>query len=63
MPASIATAADVDAFDSPFLLDWTDHPSEGPLTHLACLVNRQLARYLFDEATIEIDIGGPQMSI
>jgi len=61
---SIQTAPSADDFgDHYYVADWTEPPQTGPLTHLPCNVDRQLARWLYDEATIEIDIDGPPASI
>lgn len=60
---AINPALDADSFDDPFILDWTEHPQQGPLSNLACAVDGGLASYRFDEATVEIDIAGPAASI
>lgn len=46
-----------------YVVDWTLPPQAGPLTQLPMAVGRSLARWLYDEASIEIDIAGPAVTI
>lgn len=57
--ASITPVFDGSAFDDPYYLDWTAHPQRAAWRRPRD-VDRATARYLFDVATIEIDIAGPK---
>lgn len=60
---SIQAAQTADDFGDYYVNDWTEPPQAGPLVNLPCGVDRSLARWLYDEASIEIDIAGPPLSI
>lgn len=60
--ASITPVLDATAFDDPYYLDWTVHPQRGPWRRPRD-VSRSNARYLFDEAEIEIDVAGPKNTV
>jgi hypothetical protein len=62
MSIEIAQTAD-DFGDHYYLADWTEHPQYGPLDPLPRNVDRQLARWLYNEATIEIDVDGSPVGI
>lgn len=57
--ASITSVLDCAGLDDPYRLEWNVHPQRGQFRRLPRDVDRSLARYLFNEATIEIDIAGP----
>ena len=46
-----------------YIAEWTRPPQAAPLAMLPQNVDSQLARWVFDEAVIEIDIAGPPLSI
>lgn len=57
--ASITPVFDIDGFNDPYFLDWTAHPQRGAWRRPRD-VDRATARYLFDVATVEVDIAGPK---
>jgi hypothetical protein len=57
--ASITSVFDPSSLDDPYRLEWHIHPQRGQFRRLARDVDRAIARYLFQEATIEIDTAGP----
>lgn len=57
--ASITSVLDPSGLDDPYRLEWHIHPQRGQFRRLQRDVDRAIARYLFQEATIEIDIAGP----
>ena len=56
--ASITPVTAADELAGAFYLDWTEHPQRGPWRRPRG-VTRSNALYLFDEASIEIDVAGP----
>lgn len=56
---SITSILDPSGLDDPYRLEWHIHPQRGQFRRLQRDVDRAIARYLFREATIEIDIAGP----
>ncbi len=61
--ASITSVLDCAGLDDPYRLAWNMHPQRGQFRRLPRDVDRAIARYLFNEATIEIDIAGPASRI
>lgn len=55
---SITSILDPSGLNDPYRLEWHIHPQRGQFRRLPCDVDRAIARYLFQEATIEIDIVG-----
>ena len=56
---SITSILDPSGLDDPYRLEWHIHPQRGQFRRLQRDVDRAIARYLFQQATIEIDIAGP----
>ncbi len=56
---SITSILDPNGLNDPYRLEWHIHPQRGQFRRLPRDVDRAIARYLFQEATIEIDIAGP----
>lgn len=54
--------SDANAFANAFLLDWTDHPNQGPID-VPKPLTKTIKDYRFDEGTVSIDIGGPALTL
>jgi hypothetical protein len=55
-------STDADDFAEAFCVDWTDHPSQGPVD-VPKAVTKSLQDYHFNEGTITLDIGGPALEL
>ena len=62
MPQDVTFSRDPTDFDDAFVLDWTDHPQQGPVG-VPQVVDTMLQGYHFNEGTVSVDIGGPPVSL